>query len=252
MNPRSRSLMVCLLLACLGVLSTGCATKYHDYDAFVHRPMPIVTATEYRLSPPDVLMITSSRVPEIKEMQQTVHPDGTIRLPLLGAFHVANKTLEEVREMLTTEARRYYNGADVSVWVVGFRSKKVYVYGHVRQPGPYVYDGANTIMETLSAAQPTDLADMTRIRIVRPTLTRDKEPKRMTINLEEMAHRGIQYHEAVLEEGDVIYVPPTALARVGLALQQLLLPLQPAAATVAAPARISTGFEAPIGGGAGQ
>jgi hypothetical protein len=52
--------------------------------------------------------------------------------------------------------------------------------------------------------------------------------KRMTIDLDKMVKEGDVSHDAVLEEGDVLYVPPTPLAAVGLALQQLLLPIQPA------------------------
>jgi len=245
----SRGLFRVLVLGLAAALPGGCAGVHHDVEAFVRRPMPMTTSSDYRVEPPDVLMITSSRVPELQEMSQQIHPDGKLHLPLLGTFDVSDKTLQKIREELTVAARRYYKGADVSVRVVGFRSKKIYVFGHVRRPGPLNYDGTNTILQSLAESQPTDLADLERIRVIRPSLTEDQAPARMTVNLKRMAHEGFLHRESVLEEGDIIWVPPTALAKVGLALQQLLLPLQPAAATVSAPATIATGADATTGGG---
>ena len=57
---------------------------------------------------------------------------------------------------------------------------------------------------------------------------------------------------AVLEEGDIIYVPANPLAAVGLALQQVLLPIQPAASVVKGPTDIdSTSRGAPYTSTAG-
>ena len=134
-------------------------------------------------------------------------------------------------------AREYYEDADVSLRVGAFNSKKIFVFGEVGGPGAYRYDGSNTILETLAAAQPTRLADPSRIHILRPD--RDGEGiHRMTISLEKMVKEGDTTLNAVLEEGDIIYVPANGLAAVGLGLQQVLLPIQPAAQTVRGPANI--------------
>ena len=60
----------------------------------------------------------------------------------------------------------------------------------------------------------------------------------MTINLDKMVKEGDTALDAVLEEGDIVYVPANALASIGLALQQLLLHLQPAAQTIRNPVNI--------------
>jgi len=215
---------------------SGCTT-YTDYDSFVTRPQPTVTATEYRMAPPDVILIESKRVREIDQHRETIRPDGRITLPLLGSVFVAGLTPEEASLALMTMAKDYYQDADVSLRVVSFNSKKIYVFGEVQAPGPYTYDGANTILEVLAQAQPSRLADPDHIHIMRPS--RDgKTVKRMTINANKMIQEGDTSLDAVLEEGDIVFVPPNALAAVGLAFQQLLLPIQPAAATVKGPADI--------------
>lgn len=218
----------------------GCAT-YTDIEAFIREPRPLVTSTEYRMAPPDVVLITSKRVREINGHREAIRSDGKLTLPLLGSVFVAGLTTEEASARLRTSAQEYYEDADVSLRVIGYNSKQFFVFGEVSQPGPYAYNGANTILGTLAAAQPTRLADPSRIHILRPN--RDgKLVKRMTINLNKMVKEGDLALDAVLEEGDIIYVPANGFAAVGLAFQQLLLPIQPVASTVQTPSVFDNTF----------
>lgn len=213
------------------LVAAGCAPTYHDYEAFVAQPRPIVTATEYRVAPPDAITIYSKRVREINNLAQTIRPDGVVVLPLLGEMNVAGKTCKEISDEMQALAATYYDDADVAVRVSTFASKKIYVFGEVTQPGPYAYNGANTVLGTLASAQPSRIADPGRISIMRPN-AKGELIRRMTVDLDEMVKRGDTSLDAVLEEGDIIYVPPNPLAKVGLAVGQILLPIQPAAQTV--------------------
>lgn len=227
-----------LLLCAFLALPAGCE-RYTDVKSFVVTPRPLVTATDYRLAPPDVITIVSKRVREISGHQEQIRPDGKITLPLLGSYFVAGKTCEEASADLQLLARQFYDDADVSLRVEAYNSKRIYVWGEVASPGPYSYNGANTILDVLARAQPTRLAEPGRIHILRPARA-GSEIKRMTIDLDEMVKRGDTALDAVLEEGDIIYVPANGLAAVGLAFQQVLLPIQPAAATVRGPADIES------------
>jgi polysaccharide export outer membrane protein len=222
-----------MMIAAL-TLVIGCAQTYTDYDAFVRQPRPLVSTTTYRIMPPDVILITSKRVRELNNHREQVRADGRITLPLLGSVFVAGKTTEQVSAELESAARDYYEDADVSLRVAIYASQKIFVFGEVNSPGPYPYTGANTILSTLARAQPSRLANPSKIRVLRP----DEDGElvhRMTINLNDMVKQGDVSLNAVLEEGDIIFVPPTSLAAVGLAFQQLLLPIQPAAAVVGGP-----------------
>jgi polysaccharide biosynthesis/export protein len=224
-------LSLCVLAA------TGCTKTYTDYSTFIAEPRPIVTATDYRMAPPDRVQIYSKRVREIHGHRESISPDGKLTLPLLGRVFVAGKTTEEVTAELELMAQEYYEDADVSVRVIGYSSKKIFVFGEVSRPGPYPYTGANTILGTLSTAQPSRLADPTKIILLRPNADGDLV-RRMTVDLNKMVKEGDTLLDAVMEEGDIIYVPPTPLAAVALGFQQLLLPFQPIAATVAGPSSI--------------
>jgi protein involved in polysaccharide export with SLBB domain len=230
-----RLLKTALLGAFLTILPA--CEKGTDYSAFVKDPRPIVTSTEYLIAPPDTITISSKRVREINGHTEQIRPDGKITLPLLGSVFVTGKTVEAASAELEGMAREFYADADVSLRVVGYASKKIYVFGEVGSPGPYPYTGTNTVLGTLAIAQPTRLAAPSRIDILRPNKDGTLR-KKMTIDLDRMVKKGDNSLDAVLEEGDIVYVPPNILATAGLALQQLLLPIQPAAATVKGPADI--------------
>ncbi len=234
-----RTRRVVVVATALTVLG-GC-TRYTDYGAFLSEPRPLVTSTQYVVAPPDQLKISSKRVREINGHVETIRPDGKITLPLLGSVFVAGRTVEEISADLQERSRDFYGDVDVSVKVSSFRSKKVFVFGEVSSPGPYTYDGANTVLEMLAVSQPSRLADPARIHVLRPHPNGDVR-KRMTIDLNKMIVEGDTTLDAVLEEGDIIYVPANPLATVGLALQQVLLPLSPAAATVNGPGSIHGGL----------
>lgn len=240
----SSATWICLAILALGtlaVLMMGGCTTFTDYDAFIKEPRPVVTATEYRMAPPDVVLVTSKRVREINNHSETIRPDGKLTLPLVGSVYVAGRTCEEVSAELQTKARDFYEDADVSVRIVSFQSKRIFVFGEVSRPGPYSYNGANTILGTMASAQPTRLADPERIQILRPSPD-GSLVRRMTISLNDMVKRGDTQLNAVLEEGDIIYVPANTLAAIGLVFQQLLLPLQPAAALAKGPSDIDGSF----------
>ena len=248
MNKQIRYEASIAWLALMGaLLSFGC-TRHTDYSAFISEPRPLVTLTEYRMAPPDTIQIASKRIRELNGYRETISPDGKITAPLIGSIFVAGRTCEEVAQELEEMARDYYEDADVTMRVIGYHSKKIYVFGEAGSVGPYPYDGANTVMETLARAQPSRLADASRIQVLRPNKDGDLI-RRMTIDLDKMVKEGDIALDAVLEEGDIIYIPPNPLAAVGLAFQQLLLPIQPMTSTVQGPSDIDDARRTRVYGG---
>jgi polysaccharide export outer membrane protein len=58
----------------------------------------------------------------------------------------------------------------------------------------------------------------------------------MKVNMMHMIEKGDLSRNVLLRAGDVVYVPPNPLAAFGLAMQQVLMGIQPAASTIQAPA----------------
>ncbi len=224
------------LLALLLVGLGGCQ-RYHDVSTFATPAMAPVETTPYRVAPPDVISVRSMEATEINTQAVAIGPDGSIDLPLVGRVEVADMTPGEIAEELESRAGEFYKEVDVAVSVVSFRSQHVYVFGEVAGAGRYAYNGSDTVLDLMARAQPTRLADANRIQVLRPSPD-GETAERMTIELNKWVEEGIVDRNALLKSGDMIYVPPNGLARVGLALQQLLLPLQPAASVVQAPVDI--------------
>ncbi len=231
----------------------GCADipVYTDYGAFVPFEPKMVSSTEYRVAPPDVLLLSSKRFREIDDHQEMIRPDGKLTLPLIGSVYVAGMTVEEVGELISKKSQKYYEDAEIHVRVVGYNSKKIYVFGEVSTSGGFPYDGANTVLETLALAMPTRLADSTKIQILRPSRDR-QEIRRMTIDFTRMIHRGDTHFNAILEEGDIIYVPANGYAEVGYAMQQFLLPISGVSRVVNGTNSLDTGLNAPPYGKSGN
>ncbi len=223
----------------LMLMATGC-TQYHDLSAFRLEPHVPASDVPYHVAPPDTLTIRSSVVSEIDNANVTVGPEGTIMLPLLGTVQASGQTTEQIADNLRERAREYYQDADVTVNVSRYRSKFVYVFGEVRLAGRFPYTGANTVLELLAEAQPTRAADDNRIQILRPQGD-GQTAKRMTVHLAEWVQKGRTDRNALLEPGDIVYVPPNGFAEVGYAIQNLLRPISPAAATVRGTASVDSG-----------
>jgi protein involved in polysaccharide export with SLBB domain len=264
--------MCCLaaLGACL-VLG-GCSYRPGEVDAFLMKPRSPVTGKEYRILPPDVLTVTSRRVPEIDKQTQQVRPDGKINLPLVGEVVVADKTPKEVEEQITTAAKEYYEDADATVTVTGYNSQKIFVFGQVKAAGPMPWTGRDSLLDALSKAQPNDNAWPEQIIVVRGGrprsggsattrsaaddkkyrktgvhLSNDTENPRekLVINMYAMIRDGDMSNNIFLMPDDVVYVQPNPLAAAGIAMQQLFMPVQPVfnmAITAAAVSNIGNDF----------
>jgi len=228
-----------LATAALLMLS-GCSSnpQFTDYHAFIEEPRMPASNVPYLIGPPDVLEFRSTRVREIGTYREAVSPDGFVNVPLLGRVYVAGRTVQSLQQELEERASFYYQDADVNCRVTTYASKKIFVFGQVRSPGEYFYNGSNTVINTLARAQPTERADPGSIAIVRPDENGELRA-RMTINLDHMIQTGDTTLNAVLQEGDIVYVPPSGIGKATISFEQLLMPLQPLSSLINGPADIN-------------
>jgi polysaccharide biosynthesis/export protein len=191
-----------------------------------------VSATEYRVAPPDKLAIRAPGIKELDNITAIIRPDGKIAVNLLGEIPVAGKTPEELGKLLTAAANKYYNNADIRVEVSEFLSKHYYVVApNVRDQGKKNFTGRDTVISALAAAGFTDDSWPQQVSLSRPA--KGEQPRATAIiNFKDMAMTGDMRQNYLLEENDIIQVPNSPLTQLRLNTNNILGPLGTGVGTV--------------------
>ena len=227
-----------LTLPILVILAGGCYNCDNKNVSSFQKPHEAdVTADEYRLQPADEITVSSTRIPELHAQTQVIRPDGKVSYEIVGDVSVAGKTPDEVAEILAKRISHIYNLREkhpIDVQISAFASKLYYIIGHVRDPGAKIFTGRETAMSAIAKAVPLYSAWEERIRLVRPSTGKDVKGMICKVNFHKMIKYGDMTKNVLLEEGDVIYVPPTILAAIGLTVGELVTPILGGAGAVTA------------------
>lgn len=216
------------LLAILAGLGGCFSSNPEDIEVFVKPDKVDVTADSYILQPPDEIEIHSLKIPEIHLQSQKIRPDGKVTFEGLGEVHAAGKTPKQLVDDLRQKALMLYalTGENpIDVRIVVYKSKLYYVLGQVYFEGPKICTGRDTVLTALAAARPTVLAWKTRIQVIRPSADKNIKPKILELDYDRMIAQGDTSQNILLEEGDIVYVPPTILAAIGLVVEEALRPV---------------------------
>ena len=95
----------------------------------------------------------------------------------------------------------------------------------VENPGAQIFTGRETTLSAISRAIPNYLAWKEEIQVIRPSLVPGNPSKIFSLNFKKMVEHGKMEQNVLLQEGDVIYVPPTILASIGLTLGEITRPI---------------------------
>ncbi len=185
---------------------------------------------KYKLSPPDVIEIVVSDNPELTT-RSLIRPDGNTFIPLIGDVYVEGLTPLEVRKKVHQLLGRYMKGLpeeSISVQILGFNSKVVYVYAYGTGMVAIPFTGDLTALDAITqSALLTSWSNQKKIKIIRGERDPDKKPQRLAFNLNDVVKKGRTENNIVLRPDDVIYIPATIRGRIGLAIQDVLFPTQP-------------------------
>ncbi len=208
---------------------TGCFSSYpKNIEAFLMPDKVDVTAENYVLQPPDQIVVQCSEVPEINGQAQLIRPDGKISFEDIGEIEAAGRTPEQLANILRDKVLELYKlegDKPVNIRIISYQSKRYYILGQVARPGPQVYSGRDTVFSALALTQPTNLAWLSRIQVIRPSRDKNVKPKIFEVNFDRMGAHGELSKDVLLQEGDVIYVPPTILAAMGMKIQEFIQPI---------------------------
>src|SRR5216117_4112524 len=164
---------------------------------------------DYKLGPGDNLVLILTGDVELSYSLPLTR-EGFILIPQVGQVHVANLTLDQLRDVLYTRLGRVYSGVRrtanattrFDVTVANVRANHVYVVGEVAQPGAYQISSLGTVFTALYAAGGvTERAKLRGIDVQRLGKTV------ATLDLYDYLLRGDTRADVRLETGDVVFVP---------------------------------------------
>ncbi len=169
-----------------------------------------VAQTPLPLGPGDAVNINMPSFEGLERKAVVVGPDGRLTYLQARDIQAAGLSLDQLREQLATELRRYYRNARVVVTPSTFQSRKVYVLGKVVKKGAINLDRPLTILEVVAEAggletglfqqNTVELADLGRSFLMRGQA-------RLPVNLEALFLHGDMKQNARVEPGDYLYFP---------------------------------------------
>lgn len=208
---------------------------------FQHAMLLNVSAEEYRVNPPDELLIQSSTVKEVDKTRATIRPDGKITLNLLGEVYVAGKTPEELSKLLTEAANKYYNNPEVRVEVSKYDSKHYYVFGTTGAQGKKPYTGRVSIIEALAEAGFTDDSWLEQVFIQRVINSKTLESVTLVVDVKKIYREGDTRQNFLLKENDIVAINKRPLAQWRDTINDIAGPLGQTTGTMSTVAPTGTG-----------
>jgi protein involved in polysaccharide export with SLBB domain/capsular polysaccharide biosynthesis protein len=162
------------------------------------------------LGPGDAVNINMPGFEGHERKDVSIGPDGKLTYLQAHDIQAAGLSLDQLREQLASELRRYYRNARVVVTPSTFQSRKVYVLGKVVKKGAINLDRPLTILEVVAEAggletglfqqNTVELADLGRSFVMRGQA-------RLPVNLEALFLHGDMTQNARVEPGDYLYFP---------------------------------------------
>jgi polysaccharide biosynthesis/export protein len=190
-----------------------------------------VAATEYRIAPPDKLLIRAPGLKELDNLTPTIRPDGRIALNLLGEIDVNHQTPAELSAKLNTLAARYYATPDIRVELLEPHSKFYAVTGiPLRNGGRKPFTGRDTVIAALVDSGFTPDTWPQQVHLSRPDAWHETHTT-VIIDFKHMSETGDLTQNYLLNEGDILYVKNSPLAQFRVTTQNLLAPINQSAGT---------------------
>ena len=187
--------------------------------------------SKYTLGPEDVIDIVVMRHQEVSG-QYTINKEGKIQYEFAGDVVLAGLTKEQAVDILAKKLSAYIIKPEISIKIIGYNSKIVYVIGEVARPGRIPMHGDTiTVRDALlEAGLPiigTSATDSASIF----TPAASGKVIRKKVNVEALLYKGDLRENYVLHPGDCLYVPATFLAKAMRYINPVTQPISAVAGT---------------------
>lgn len=163
------------------------------------------SVAEYRIGPKDLIEINVFGVQELNRKER-VAESGKINLPFLGEIYVEGLTRSELEEKLTKLlGEKWLENPQVTVSILEYQSKRVFLLGAVRSPGAYQLLGRQTLLHAIAEAGGLTAEAGNEIIITRKIS--EGETKSLIISVEELILKGNDSLNLPLQPEDIVNIP---------------------------------------------
>ncbi len=174
----------------------------------------------YLIGPRDLLAIavftqdqsftqTSTSQPTANTIEIPVNPRGEVSLPLVGKIRAADRTAEQLEDILGKAFSRFVKDPQVSVLVKDHRAKRVFVVGQVNLNGPvFLQHEQTTLFEVISRAGGFVNAFLNTLEGADPHhIIVERRGQKFSIDFYGDATSTKGGIDFVVEDGDQVFVP---------------------------------------------
>jgi len=158
----------------------------------------------YTINPGDMLEISVWKEPDLQR-QVLVRPDGAFSFPLSGDILAEGRTVDAIRQELTSQLRTYIPDLVVTVTVAEIGGNKIFVFGQVKTPGEFIVNPRVDVIQALSiAGGVTPFAQLNDIKILR---RRNGVQTILQFRYNDIIKGQKLEQNILLEVGDIVLVP---------------------------------------------
>jgi len=194
-----------------------------EAKGFAVPPVAAVPA-DYRLNPGDELLLGLTGSVQTSGLRLTVDPEGRIFIPRVGAIRVGGVRYGDVHGVIERQVARQYRGFTLEIAVGKLRGVTVYVTGFAAKPGAYSVGSLSTLVNAvLAAGGPSEGGSFRSVQLRRNgKLVSD-------FDLYDLLLRGDRSGDAVLQNGDVLFVAPAGdqIAVIGSVNREAIFEIAP-------------------------
>ncbi len=182
-----------------------------------------VRISEFILGVGDTIDISVYRNDELKSSIK-ITPSGRMMFPLIGDVQLVGKSIFKLRDELEERLSKYLIDPQVTINIISIQSKKIMVIGEVKFPGVFTLDSDISVVEAITnAGGVTDDAKIDNVLLARKAQGKQEV---VSLNLKKV-YMGDFSQDMVLREGDIIYVPESAIGNAGHFFSQIANIIKP-------------------------
>ena len=162
--------------------------------------------------------------------EHLVRPDGTISLGVYGEVYVAGHTLPEIKDIIETHLKEEVHDPEVSVDVLGYNSKQIYIitdgggFGETVTRIPYT--GNDTVLDVISEIQGLSEVSSKEMWVARPSPAGTTVAQTMPVDWEAITRGGITTTNYQLFPGDRVFIQSRGIIRMDNAISKAIAPFE--------------------------